>query len=125
MAGVKRKQSEVPASKVSGDKKIKTAKKPAAKPVKEAKKQKHARREEPEDLEESDTTESENGFAGFSAKEGANESDSDESMASGSDSDVEMEDAHAEKATKKPAANGEGCMFGPDARAFCLVLTVF
>ncbi|EKG19437.1 hypothetical protein MPH_03300 [Macrophomina phaseolina MS6] len=108
MAGVKRKQSEVPASKVSGDKKIKTAKKPAAKPVKEAKKQKHARREEPEDLEESDTTESENGFAGFSAKEGANESDSDESMASGSDSDVEMEDAHAEKATKKPATNGEG-----------------
>ncbi|KAL1634938.1 Pumilio y domain member 6 [Neofusicoccum ribis] len=105
MAGVKRKQSEAPSSKASIDKKIKTVKKPAAKPVKEAKKQKHAKREEPEDLDESDTTESENGFAGFSAKEGADASDSDESMASGSDSDVEMED---EGAVKKPAENGAG-----------------
>lgn len=115
MAGVKRKQSEASAPKVSGDKKIKTAKKPAAKPVKEAKKsKKHAKREESEDLVESDTTESENGFAGFSAKDGAEESDSDESMASGSgsDSDVEMEDAGAVKESKKPAANVEGCMFG-------------
>lgn len=112
MAGVKRKQSEASAPKVSGDKKIKTAKKPAAKPVKEAKKSK--KREESEDLVESDTTESENGFAGFSAKDGAEESDSDESMASGSgsDSDVEMEDAGAVKESKKPAANVEGCMFG-------------
>lgn len=86
-------------------------KKPAAKPVKEAKKsKKHAKREESEDLVESDTTESENGFAGFSAKDGAEESDSDESMASGSgsDSDVEMEDAGAVKESKKPAANVEG-----------------
>ncbi|OJD37758.1 pumilio domain-containing protein [Diplodia corticola] len=101
MAGIKRKQTEAPAAiKASGDKKIKTAKKAsAAKPVKEARKpsKKHAKPAEPEseeeDLVESDTTESDNGFAGFSAKEG----DGDVSMASGSDSDVEMEDSGAAK----------------------------
>ncbi|KAL1644760.1 Pumilio y domain member 6 [Diplodia intermedia] len=110
MAGIKRKQTEAPAAiKASGDKKIKTAKKPvAAKPVKEAKKpsKKHAKRAEPEeeeDIVESDTTESENGFAGFSAKDGAEESAEDVSMASGSESDVEMEDAGAVKKGSKTA----------------------
>lgn len=129
MAGIKRKHTEASVTaKASGDKKLKYVKKAdvrkaaAAAAVKEAKKPskknvKRAEPEEEEDLVESDTTESENGFAGFSAKDGADE---DVSMASGSDSDVEMEDqGTAEKASKKPAAadNGAGSMSSP--RTLC------
>lgn len=112
MAGVKRKQSEAPSAKVSTDKKIRTVKKPAGKPAKETKKQKPSKREESEDLVQSDTTESENGFAGFSAKDGAEASDSDTSMVSGAgaDSDVEMEDEGGVKLSTKSMGTGANCM---------------
>ncbi|KAB2577521.1 hypothetical protein BFW01_g12094 [Lasiodiplodia theobromae] len=127
MAGIKRKHTEASVTaKASGDKKLKYVKKAdvrkaaAAAAVKEAKKPskknvKRAEPEEEEDLVESDTTESENGFAGFSAKDGADE---DVSMASGSDSDVEMEDqGTAEKASKKPAAADNGAGTGNSREA--------
>lgn len=136
MAGIKRKHTEASVTaKASGDKKLKYVKKAdvrkaaAAAAVKETKKpsKKNVKRakpeEEEEDIVESDTTESENGFAGFSAKDGADE---DVSMASGSDSAVEMEDqGTAEKASKKLAAadNGAGSMSSPRTLCAHTILT--
>ncbi|KAF2145575.1 uncharacterized protein K452DRAFT_324524 [Aplosporella prunicola CBS 121167] len=76
MAGVKRKSAEL--AKVAGDKKSKKSKSVSEpKSVKAAKKSK----KEPEDIVESDTTESEHGFYGYSAKNG-DEQDGDVNMES-------------------------------------------
>ncbi|KAK8216374.1 pumilio domain-containing protein [Phyllosticta capitalensis] len=103
MAGVKRKQSEP--TRDAGDKKKRA--RPAAggkdaKPAKLAKKKQSS-----EELVESDTTESDTGFYGTSAQDGAKEaSDSDVSMDSDSE-DGGVKLGGDKKESKKPASGGD------------------